>query len=206
MPERSELQFYLEPGGRVRYFPQWLSPAQADRLWSALIEGLNWRQLPVRMFGRWIQQPRLVDFHADSGVSYTYAGLRLEGRGWPPMLEGLRERASEQAGVKFNSVLCNLYRDGRDYMGWHADDESELGRNPCVASISLGAQRRFVLRPRREPRDRRHEWLLESGSLLLMEGSLQHHWQHQLPKALKVSQPRINLTFRRIIANPECKD
>lgn len=189
----------LEPGGLVSYWPQWLPADQAQALFRALHHDLDWRQLPVRMFGRWIPQPRLVDFHADPGVSYTYAGLRLQGQGWPPALASLRAAASAAARVSFNSVLCNLYRDGRDHMGWHADDEPELGANPAVASVSLGAERRFLLRPRRPPREPRHEWRLAHGSLLLMSGQLQHHWLHQMPKALRVHEPRINLTFRRIL-------
>ena len=191
--------FDLHPGGKVRFWPTWLDAGAAAAWYSELRESLDWRQLPVRMFGRWVKQPRLVDFHADRDVSYTYAGLRLDGRGWPPRLQTLRDAVSDAAGVAFNSVLCNLYRDGHDYMGWHADDEPELGPEPIIASLSLGASRRFVLRPRRPPREPRQELQLDSGSLLLMSGSLQRHWQHQLPKALRVREARINLTFRQII-------
>lgn len=191
--------FELPPGGKVRFWPAWLDDATAAALYAELRDGLNWRQLPVLMFGRWIKQPRLIDFHADPEISYTYAGLRLAGQGWPPRLRRLRELVSEAVGVGFNSVLCNLYRNGHDYMGWHADDEPELGPDPSIASVSLGAGRRFVLRPRRPPREPRHELYLDSGSLLLMSGALQHHWQHQLPKALRVHAARINLTFRQIV-------
>ncbi len=190
----------LAPGGKVRYWPAWLETSVASTLYADLLDGLQWRQLPVRMFGRWVEQPRLVDFHADPDVSYTYTGLRLQGRGWPAQLESLRGRLETALGVAFNSVLCNLYRDGRDYMGWHADNEAELGPDPTIASISLGAQRRFLLRPRRPPREPRHEFRLDSGSLLVMSGDLQHHWQHQLPKALRIAEPRINLTFRKIVS------
>jgi alkylated DNA repair dioxygenase AlkB len=191
----------LEPGGSVRYHPRWLAPETAEALFARLVVDLNWRQLPVYLFGRWIPQPRLVDFHADPGVAYIYAGLRLQGQGWPQTLKMLRDAASTAAGVGFNSVLCNLYRDGGDYMGWHADDEPELGPEPTIASISLGSERRFLLRPRQKPREPRHEWRLASGSLLLMEGKLQRHWQHQLPRALRVQDARINLTFRNILVN-----
>ncbi len=189
----------LEPGGALRYHPSWLDSETTGLLYSEFLDNLNWRQLPVRLFGRWVPQPRLVDFHADPGVAYTYAGLKLAGDGWPVTLARLRDAASAAAGVNFNSVLCNLYRDGRDHMGWHADDERELGKNPVIASVSLGATRRFLLRPRMKPREARHEILLEPGSLLLMEGCMQHHWQHQLPKALRVKSARINLTFRAIL-------
>lgn len=188
----------LEPAGLVRYWPQWLEMREANALFYVLYRHLDWRQLPVRIFGRWIPQPRLIDFYADPGVSYTYAGLRLDGKGWPALLDDLRGAVSAEANLVFNSVLCNLYRDGRDYMGWHADDEPELGSNPVIASVSLGAERRFLLRPRRTPREPKHEWRLANGSLLLMSGQLQHHWHHQMPKALRVQEPRINLTFRRV--------
>ncbi|MGY6554494.1 MAG: alpha-ketoglutarate-dependent dioxygenase AlkB family protein [Wenzhouxiangella sp.] len=199
-PEQVSL---LAPAGRICFWPQWLAATEAELLLQTLMDELDWRQLPVRMFGRWIPQPRLVDFHADPGVSYTYAGLRLGGSGWPKRLDDLRRALTQIAGVEFNSVLCNLYRDGRDYMGWHADDEVELGRDPCIASISLGASRRFMLRPKRQRADAalRHEYRLDSGSLMLMKGDLQHHWQHQLPKALRVKEARVNLTFRRILCN-----
>lgn len=188
----------LPPGGRLSYQGQWLQSEAAALLFQTLLTALDWRQLPVRMFGRSLPQPRLTDFHGDSGTGYTYSGLSLHGRGWPPVLADLRDALARETGLVFNTVLCNLYRDGRDYMGWHADDEPELGRNPVVASVSLGAQRRFRLRPRAGRSGEPCELLLECGSLLLMSGDLQHHWQHQLPKALRVDKPRINLTFRQV--------
>jgi len=188
----------LPPGGVVSCTEGWLPAEQAAAIYKELLESLDWRQLPVYLFGRWIPQPRLTDFHGDSGTRYRYAGLDLHGRGWPAALDVLRESVVLHTGERFNTVLCNLYRDGNDYMGWHADDERELGRDPIIASISLGASRRFLLRPARGRRGERHEFVLASGSLLLMAGDLQHHWQHQLPKALRVDQPRINLTFRRV--------
>lgn len=197
---RPSAMLELQPGGQLAYFDCWLPQQFHATLYSRLLSELNWRQLPIRLFGRWIEQPRLVDFHADRGIGYRYSGLSLSGQGWPDLLEPMRAAVSAMAGTAFNSVLCNLYRDGHDYMGWHADDESELGPNPCIASVSLGAARRFVLRPRQQPRLPRHELVLAPGSLLLMSGQLQHHWQHQLPRALRVGEPRVNLTFRQIVA------
>lgn len=196
------LSLSLAPGGVLDYFDGWMPTRFHKQFYRRLLSDLNWRQLPIRLFGRWIEQPRLVDFHADHGLSYRYSGLTLSGEGWPEPLAELCAAVSETAGVAFNSVLCNLYRDGRDYMGWHADDERELGPEPCIASLSLGAPRRFLLRPREGSRVSRQEIMLAPGSLLLMRGDLQHHWQHQLPKALRVREPRINLTFRRILDNP----
>ncbi|TVS12344.1 MAG: alpha-ketoglutarate-dependent dioxygenase AlkB [Wenzhouxiangella sp.] len=189
---------HLPPGGTISYTERWLSSDHAARLCKQLLESLHWRQLPVYLFGRWIPQPRLTDFHGDPGTCYSYAGLDLRGRGWPGPLAELREAVALHTGQRFNTVLCNLYRNGNDYMGWHADDERELGRDPIIASVSLGASRRFLLRPRRGERGERREFVLASGSLLVMAGDLQHHWQHQLPKALRVGEPRINLTFRQV--------
>lgn len=190
----------LPPAGELIYDRQWLAEDVATALLADLTSDLHWRQLPVRMFGRSVAQPRLTDFHGDRGTRYAYSGLRLSGRGWPPALAGLRAALGRQTGLNFNTVLCNLYRDGHDYMGWHADDEPELGRDPVIASLSLGAPRRFVLRPRAAGSGERCELLLASGSLLIMSGDLQHYWQHQLPKALRVDAPRINLTFRQVSA------
>lgn len=200
---KPSLSLILEPNGQLNYYDSWLSPRFHDELLKHLHQELNWRQMPIRLFGRWIEQPRLVDFYADPGLTYRYSGLSLTGSGWPEALEDMRRAVSAVAGLSFNSVLCNLYRDGRDYMGWHADDESELGTNPCIASVSLGAERRFLLRPSRGTAETKQELLLASGSLLLMSGQLQHHWQHQLPKALRVRDGRINLTFRRILPQPQ---
>jgi alkylated DNA repair dioxygenase AlkB len=150
------------------------------------------------MFGRSIPQPRLTDFRADPGVSYRYSGLTLEARPWTDDLAGLRRFAEDMAGQRFNSVLCNLYRDGRDYMGWHADNEPELGPNPVIASLSFGARRRFTLKPR-SGQEERVEFELECGSLLVMRGDTQRHWLHQLPRAARVREARINLTFRDIV-------
>lgn len=194
------LDLELPPSGRLIYWPAYLDAGQAEALFDRLQLGLDWRQLPVRLFGRQIPQPRLTDFHADAGISYTYSGLRLEGCAWPLPLAALRERLNAELGQAFNSVLCNLYRDGRDYMGWHADDEPTLGADPVIASLSLGIRRRFQLRPRQRARVERRELMLEPGSLLVMAGDLQRHWLHQLPKSLQVKTPRINLTFRRIQA------
>lgn len=188
----------LPPAGRVQYWPlaaPGLCPAE---VFSNLSLGLDWRQLPVRMFGRSIPQPRLTDFRADPGIRYRYSGLTLDARPWSDDLSRIRRIVEHRAGCCFNSVLCNFYRDGRDYMGWHADNEPELGREPVIASVSFGARRRFVLK-RRSGGGERVEFELEPGSLLVMRGDIQEHWLHQLPRALRVSEGRINLTFRNIL-------
>jgi alkylated DNA repair dioxygenase AlkB len=189
----------LPPSGRVDYWPTVLESGESLRLLGKLEAELCWQQLPVQLFGRSIPQPRLTAFYGDAGVRYRYSGLTLDARGWTPELQQISQVITQYCGRRFNSVLCNLYRDGNDYMGWHADDEAELGPNPAIASVSFGAARRFVLKPREGSSERR-EFLLSSGSLLVMSGDLQRHWLHQLPKARRVKGTRINLTFRQIIS------
>ena len=194
---QEEISLDLPPSGRVDYWPCADSGLGLSKVKIALEHELDWRQLPVRMFGRSIPQPRLTAFYGDPGVTYRYSGLTLQAQPWTRILKRLRTAAELLACQQFNSVLCNLYRDGRDHMGWHADDERELGSNPVIASMSFGAERRFLLKPRSGEGDR-VEFLLKSGSLLVMRGDLQQYWLHQLPRALRIRQQRINLTFRQI--------
>lgn len=139
---------------------------------------------------------RKVSWHGDPGCAYTYAGSRKSPQPWTDSLRALKDRVEAAAGVPFNSCLLNLYHAGTEGMGWHSDDEPELGPEPVIASLSLGAARRFLFRHRVEKT--RVEVRLEHGSLLVMRGACQRLWQHSLPKALRVREPRINLTFRRI--------
>jgi len=141
--------------------------------------------------------PRLIAWYGEPEAVYTYSGVRHVPMPFTPELAVIRARIEELSGAPFNSALANLYRDGRDGMGWHADNEAELGRNPVIASVSLGATRRFTLRHRR--RKGLTEALdLEPGSLLVMEGETQHHWLHALPKTTRPVGERINLTYRLI--------
>lgn len=188
----------LAPAGRVAYWSCAGPGLHFDDVFERIHAELDWRQLSVRMFGRSIAQPRLTDFRAEPGVRYRYSGLTLDARPWTESLAGMRQLVERRTGHRFNSVLCNLYRDGRDYMGWHADNEPELGPDPVIASLSFGACRRFTLKPR-SGQQGKVEFELASGSLLVMSGDLQRHWLHQLPRALRVRDPRINLTFRNIV-------
>ncbi len=168
-----------------------------DRLFQALYTETSWQQQMITLYGRAVASPRLSAWYGDPGAIYSYSGLRLEPLPWTPVLLEIRQVVTDLAETPFNSVLLNLYRDGQDSMGWHSDAEPELGRHPVIASVSLGAVRRFVLRhkKRKEP----HLALeLESGSVLVMGGALQHHWRHALPKTRQAVGPRINLTFRLI--------
>lgn len=177
--------------------PAWLSARDADALFVALHDAVPWQVHHVKLFGREVASPRLSCWIGDEGTGYRYSGVRHAPHAWPDALQSLRERLQRDAVHAFNSVLANLYRDGRDAMGWHSDDEPELGPRPVIASVSLGAPRRFVLKHRADPA-RKLDLVLPHGSLLLMRGETQRHYRHALPRTTRPVAPRINLTFRRI--------
>jgi alkylated DNA repair dioxygenase AlkB len=184
-------------GGELHWWPAFLAPAEADAMLAALDAAIAWERHHVRIFGREIPAPRLSCWIGDPGAAYTYSRVRFEPRPWPPLLAGLRARVAAAAGEAFNSVLANRYADGADSMGWHADDEPELGTDPVIASLSLGAVRRFALR-HKATRARR-DLALGHGSLLVMRGATQANWQHALPRTARPLGLRINLTFRRVL-------
>ncbi|MBR9828886.1 MAG: alpha-ketoglutarate-dependent dioxygenase AlkB [Oceanospirillales bacterium] len=186
----------LLPDADIRYQPDFMRPADADALLAELLHAVTWRQDRIRLFGKEHPIPRLQAFQADAGIGYTYSGLRMNAAPWLPALLPLKQKLEALCDRPFNALLLNLYRDGQDAMGWHADNEPELGQNPLIASVSLGAPRRFRLR-HSASRDT-HALTLEHGSLLLMAGPTQHHWQHCLPRTKRCQHPRINLTFRLI--------
>lgn len=183
--------------GELLWFPDFLDATTAECLFRRLSRELAWQQEYIHLFGRRVAQPRLSVWHGDADARYRYSGLELAPLPWTRSLAALRQRLNTRLDARLNSVLANLYRDGRDSMGWHSDDEAELGPEPVIASLSLGATRRFQLRHRY--RDERGQLELTSGSLLIMAGSTQQYWQHQVPKTRRPVGPRINLTFRRII-------
>jgi alkylated DNA repair dioxygenase AlkB len=190
----------LASGGALIFRPTWLAPEEATRAFEVLRDGVPWVQKTIRIAGREVLEPRLTAWYGDPDAAYTYSGARLEPLAWTPLLSELRARIEEAASSAFNSVLLNYYRSGEDAMGFHADKEKELGTNPLIASLSLGAPRRFVLKYRKKNAGVDPiELELTHGSLLIMAGTTQHFWRHGVPKA-KSAEPRINLTFRRIIA------
>jgi alkylated DNA repair dioxygenase AlkB len=191
-------QVFDLPGADVR-LGQFCDASSAQRWFERLHAEVPWEHHRLRLFGRQVAAPRLSCFVGDADAFYTYSGTRFAPHAWTPASAELRDRVSDLCGQKFNSVLCNLYRDGHDSMGWHSDDEAELGAQPRIASLSFGASRRFRLRHRRNP-DLRIEIELASGSLLLMAGATQRNYKHDLPKSTRVVAPRLNLTFRHIIA------
>jgi alkylated DNA repair dioxygenase AlkB len=197
------------PGADVRCDWSWLPPEEADALFENLLQEIPWERHRLRMFGRELDAPRLSCWIGDPDAVYVYSRTRFEPRPWTLSLRTLRERVERSCDARFNSVLANLYRDGADSMGWHSDDEPELGAQPVIASLSLGAVRRFRLR-RRLPRGMRAtpadtlDLRLTHGSLLCMSGATQHLYQHDLPKSAAVTTPRINLTFRFIHKAARC--
>ncbi|WP_233843733.1 alpha-ketoglutarate-dependent dioxygenase AlkB [Dyella sp. 2HG41-7] len=184
----------------VRYAATWLDHDEADALLARLWEEIPWEQHRLRIFGRDVDAPRLSCWIGDPDATYSYSRTRFEPRPWTPSLHALRGRLENACGARFNSVLANLYRGGQDSMGWHSDDEPELGSQPVIASLSLGAERRFRFR-RRVPRGHRVDPVglpLSHGSLLCMAGDTQRHYQHDVPKNAVVIGMRMNLTFRLI--------
>lgn len=189
----------IDEDGVAEYIPSFLGGADAQRVYLALLAQIPWRDEDLFMFGRRITVPRKTCWFGDPQAVYRYSGVTHEPVPWlPPLLE-LRTLVQASTCVVFNSVLANLYRDGRDSMGWHADNERELGAEPAIASLSLGAARLFSLQHRKTKR--KVNVMLESGSLLIMRGALQHHWRHSLPKTTQITAPRINLTFRFVYSS-----
>ncbi|KAF1699334.1 alpha-ketoglutarate-dependent dioxygenase AlkB [Pseudoxanthomonas jiangsuensis] len=185
------------PDAELRLARGWLAPEAAATLMEALLREVPWEVHHVRLFGRQLPSPRLSCWIGDPEASYRYSGSRFQPRPWIPALAALRGRLQDELGQPFNSVLANRYRSGADAMGWHSDDEPELGPRPLIASLSLGATRRFLLRRRDDP-GQRLALDLEPGSLLLMGGDTQRHWKHALPRTARPVGERINLTFRQI--------
>lgn len=177
--------------------PAFLDPAEATAAFASLRHAIPWEIHRIRLFGREIDSPRLSAWIGDADASYRYSGVRFDPHPWPPALRVLRERIAGAAGTPFNSVLANLYRDGRDYMGWHSDDERDLGPAPVIASLSLGAARRFRLKNRRDPTIAL-DLDLPPGSLLLMRGATQQAHRHALPRTARPVGERLNLTFRQV--------
>ena len=188
-------------GADLLLAPRWLPAAAADKLFASLRDpvqaGIDWEVHRLKLFGRDVDSPRLSRWIGDPGTAYRYSGVRFEPASWPRALAVVRKAVNAAAGEEFNSVLANLYRDGNDTMGWHSDDEPELGIQPIIASLSLGAERKFVLKSRAAGGEKL-ELVLPHGSLLVMRGETQKNYKHSLPRTKKATGERMNLTFRRV--------
>ncbi len=183
----------------VHWHRHWLPRDAADTLQRTLREDVPWEVHRIRMFGRQVDSPRLSCWMGDPAARYRYSGTEFVPQPWHPALLPLRDQLAAFCGHAFNSVLLNRYRDGDDGMGWHSDNEPELGPAPVIASLSLGAGRRFLLR-RRDDHAKKAEVLLDHGDLLVMGGQTQRLYQHGLPKSARPLAERLNLTFRWINA------
>jgi len=179
------------------YHPSFFDKAESDKIFKTLLETIEWKQDKILMYGKELPLPRLSAWYGDNNKPYTYSGITLNPLPWTDELLMIKEKIEVEAKVKFSSVLINRYRDGQDYVGWHTDAEKELGKNPIIGSVNFGATRKFQLR-RIDDHKEKFEVELKHGTFLVMGGTTQHFWQHQVPKtALKIGE-RLNLTFRVI--------
>jgi alkylated DNA repair dioxygenase AlkB len=187
----------LDRDGQAGYYPQLFSVAESDFYFHKLLEEIDWKQETVFLFGKSRMQPRLTAWYGDPGASYRYSGITLHPKKWTPLLLEIKQRIETVSPVIFNSALLNQYRDQKDSMGWHRDNEKSLGINPVIGSVSFGAARRFLLRYYSD-KSIRQSLELTHGSFLLMQGKTQHFWEHCIPKQSLTTGPRINITFRTI--------
>jgi alkylated DNA repair dioxygenase AlkB len=194
-PDNSNL---LPFQGETKLVQDFFSLKLADHYFQKLQNSLDWKQEPIRIFGKMVMQPRLTALYGDEGRPYGYSGIFMIPKPWTTELNEMKVRLLDFTGVEFTHVLCNYYRNGQDSMGWHRDNEAVLGKNPSIASVTFGATRIFQIR-HYDTKNHKLEIPLTHGSLLLMTGESQHHWEHQLPKTKKILGSRVNLTFRRLI-------
>lgn len=189
----------LAADGEAWYYGPCLDAAQADDCFQRLMQGIDWQHDEVIIHGKTIHARRMISWHADAAYSYGYSNTRRTARPWTPDLLALKDWVEQRSGETYNACLLNLYQEGGVGLAWHSDAERELKPQGAIASVSLGAERRFLFRHKQSRVTR--EVLLHHGSLLVMKGTTQQHWLHSLPPMAKVTRPRINLTFRTIVAD-----
>lgn len=187
----------LPSPSEVYLIPDFLTEFESQGYFDRLVTEIQWEHQAIWMFGKKVLQPRLTAWYGDPGTDYSYSGLRLEPKPWSQTLEKLRRKLVAELGNDFNSVLLNLYRNGQDSMGWHRDNEKELGEEPVIASVSLGVARRMRFRDYASKK-KKIELELSPGSLLVMRGATQSLWEHEIPKERALAEPRLNLTFRSL--------
>lgn len=196
----SSLEHHIIQDGELLIARRFILPEKANAYFQLLLHNIQWKQEEIVVFGKKHLEPRLSAWYANQGTHYAYSNKILQPKDWSAELIELKTKIEEiLPGKSFNSVLLNLYRDGNDKMGWHSDNEKELGPNPCIASLSFGATRYFDLKHKKD-KTKRYRFELSSGMLLVMSGSLQEYWLHQIPQQKNVKDSRINLTFRRVIS------
>jgi alkylated DNA repair dioxygenase AlkB len=193
----SEPIIFTLPDAEIIYFPVFLQKEEADSVFNELIKDTPWQQDEITVYGKKHLQPRLTALYGNEGKPYSYSNIVMQPHQWTMLLQQIKSKIERTSETNFTTVLLNYYRNGSDGNGWHADNEKELGVNPVIASLSLGAERKFQLKHNSDSSQKK-SIILEHGSLLLMKGRTQHFWKHQIPKTAKPIGPRINLTFRVI--------
>jgi len=191
-------QHYNLPNAELIYIPDYLSKKEADLYFKEITTKTNWKHDDITIFGKTYKQPRLTALFGETTQRYSYSNIVMHPIPFTPTLKKIKQQIETITNHSFNTALINLYRNGNDSNGWHADNEKELGKNPIIASLSLGEVRPFHFK-HRTLNSQRHKLALEHGSLLIMKGEMQHHWLHQIAKTKKQIRPRINLTFRQLI-------
>jgi alkylated DNA repair dioxygenase AlkB len=181
----------------IEYTPAFFNLKESKKLFDLIYNKTNWIEDNIRVYGKVYKQPRLTAFYANNDKAYGYSNISMKPQPFSPILNAVKLKIEKATKMTFSSCLLNLYRDGQDSNGWHSDNEKELGKNPVIASVSLGAERLFHLK-HKSIKTLKHKLTLQNGSLLLMKGDTQHHWLHQIPKTKKLIDKRINLTFRLI--------
>jgi alkylated DNA repair dioxygenase AlkB len=195
--QQRSIENLLPHNGEAYLFTDVFTNTENEIYLNRLQQEILWEQEPIQMFGKEVMQPRLTAWYGDDGKNYTYSGITMKPLPWTPALLSIKEKTEEICKRTFNSCLLNFYRTGNDSMGWHRDNEKELGENPAIASVSFGAERTFQFR-NYENKKEIISITLPSGSVLFMAGTTQTNWQHALPKSKKLTDIRINLTFRNI--------
>ena len=185
------------PDSDIKYYPNFFNKEAADAYFNLLLKDINWQQDDITIFGKTYKQPRLTALFGNNGKPYSYSNITMYPENFSEELQQIKNKVETKVNAKFTTCLANLYRNGNDSNGWHADNEKELGQNPIIASVSFGAERYFHLKHKHD-KSLKQKLLLQHGSLLLMQGKTQHHWLHQIAKTKKEIGQRINLTFRII--------
>ena len=185
----------------LEYYPHFFPDKVANQYLEDLMDRIEWQEEHYSIYGKMVKAPRLMAWYGDNHASYQYSGIQHQPNAWIASLTKIRNVLEKKFNCRFNSVLSNLYRNGQDSMGWHADNEPELGKSPIIASVSFGSERQFYLRHNSQKSI--FKILLQHSSVLVMQGETQRFWKHALPKSKRIHHPRINLTFRNICTNQE---
>jgi len=193
------IDFNLVEGAELVLIRQFYHHIEAEQMYAKLLSGLHWQEEDIFIFSKWVKVPRLMCWYGDPEAYYEYSGVNHKPLPWSADLKAVKEKVEQHCQSTFNSVLANLYRDGQDSMGCHADDERELGINPTIASLSLGEERLFKMHHKKTKKSL--NIILQNGDLLVMGGTCQRYWMHSVPKTKAPKGPRINLTFRKILAS-----